>query len=542
MVKMKSIHSLKRKLMIMIIGFIVLFVIISSTTLALLFIEDAKKETANHTQFWAELIAKTNSKDLINDNEQAIEDNLQMLKGVSYINYVHIYKIHPSPKGIIFFTSYNKSNNSAGISEKDSQIAILSTPTFSEYSVEFITPINYQSEIVGYVYIQINTDNIQQLTTSIYARLTVIFLLLSLVTFLIVLSLNHFITSPMSYMVTQIQQIYQQKKFDIRLPVIPYKELDILARNINIMLERAENQLAKLTDAEQFSYKENLELENKVNKRTQALKDSNQELLSTLEKLHQFQGQLVESEKMASLGDMVAGVAHEVNTPIGLGITASTLLSDRLSEIKQAFEDKTLKSSQLKKFLIEGEENTAIIYRNLKRAAELITSFKKVAVDKTIEEERCFNVKELFTEILLTLAPQIQSTPYIINIDCPESLTIQSKPGPITQIIINLILNSIIHGFDNKDEGTIDITITQFNENLDINYRDDGIGIDQSISHKIFEPFTTTKRGSGGSGLGLHLVYNLVTQALNGKIDCSSEIDNGVKFTISFPVQMVNNV
>ncbi|NQZ22488.1 MAG: HAMP domain-containing histidine kinase [Colwellia sp.] len=526
----------------MIIGFIVLFVIISSTILALLFIEDAKEETANHTQFWAELIAKTNSKDLIDDNEQAIEDNLLILKGVPYINYVHIYKVHPSPKGIIFFTSYNKSNNSSGISEKDSQISILSTPTFSKYAVEFITPINYQSEIVGYVYIQVNTEKIQELTTSVYARLTVVVLLLSLVTFLIVLSLNHFITSPMSNMVTQIQQIYQQKKFDIRLPVIPYKELDILARNINIMLDRAETQLVKLTDAEQFSYQQNLELENKVNKRTQALKDSNQELLSTLEKLHQFQGQLVESEKMASLGDMVAGVAHEVNTPIGLGITASTLLSDRLSEIKDAFEDKTLKSSQLKKFLIEGEENTAIIYRNLKRAAELITSFKQVAVDQTIEEERSFNVKELFNEILLTLAPQIKNTPYVINIDCPESLTIQSKPGPITQIIINLILNSIIHGFDNKVEGTIDITITQFNENLDINYQDDGTGIDQSIFHKIFEPFTTTKRGSGGSGLGLHLVYNLVTQALNGKIDCISEIDNGVKFTISFPVQMVNNV
>jgi len=517
-------------------------VIISSATLAFLFIDDAKEEAANHTQFWAELIAKNNSQNLINDNEQAIEDNLLLLREVPYINYVHIYKVHPAPKGVVFFSSYNKNNNSSGIPEKDSQISILSTPTFSEYSVEFITPINYQSKVVGYVYVQVNTENIQELTTGVYARLTAVFLLMSLVTFLIVLSLNHFITSPMTNMVTQIQQIYQQKKFDVRLPVIPYKELDILARNINIMLDRAENQLKKLTDAEQFSYQENLELENKVNKRTQALKDSNQELLSTLEKLHQFQGQLVESEKMASLGDMVAGVAHEVNTPIGLGITASTLLSDRLSEIKQAFDDKTLKSSHLKKFLIEGEENTAIIYRNLKRAAELITSFKKVAVDQTSEEERSFNVKELFNEILLTLAPQIQNTPYIINIDCPESLTIQSKPGPITQIIINLILNSIIHGFDNKAQGTIDIAISEFDENLQINYQDDGTGIDQSISHKIFEPFTTTKRGSGGSGLGLHLVYNLVTQALNGKIDYISEPNNGVKFSINFPVQMVNNV
>jgi signal transduction histidine kinase len=542
MVKMKSIHSLNRKLMIMIIGFIALFVIISYLIVAVLFIDDAKKDAANHTQFWAEFIAKTNSTNLINADKQAAEDNLVMLKDVDYINYVHIYKVHPAPKGIDFFTTYNKIDDGYGIGIKDKQISTLSTPTFSEYAIELIVPINHKSEIVGYVYIQINADNIQKLTTDTYIRLTIIFLLLSLFTLLIVLSLNNFITSPMSTMVAQIQQIYQQKKFDIRLSTIPYKELDILARNINIMLDRAENQLKRLTDAEQFSYQQNLELENKINKRTQALKDSNQELLSTLEKLHQFQGQLVESEKMASLGDMVAGVAHEVNTPIGLGITASTLLSDRLLDIKQAFEDKTLKSSHLKKFLKEGEENTAIIYRNLQRAAELITSFKKVAVGETTEEESSFNVKDLLSDILLTLAPQLNNTPYIINIDCPESLTIQSKPGPITQIFINLILNSIIHGFDNKDEGTIDISITREDNNLDINYQDDGKGIDQSISHKIFEPFSTTKRGSGGSGLGLHLVYNLVTQALNGKIDCISDINNGVKFTISFPVQMVNNV
>ncbi len=545
MVKMKSIHSLNRKLMVMIIGFVVLFVIISYASVAVLFIDDAKKGAAKQTQFLAEIIAKTNRNSLITDDEQAAEDNLLMLDDVSYINYVRIYKVHPAPKGIVFFTSYNNSDNSSGIPEIDNKISTLSTlstPSFNKNIIEFIAPVNHQSEIVGYVYVQANTENIQELTTGVYIRFTVIFLLLSLFTFLIVMSLNHFITSPMSTMVMQIQQIYQQKKFDIRLPKIPYKELDILARSINIMLDRAENQFAKLTDAQKFSYQQNLELENKVDKRTQALKDSNQELLSTLEKLHQFQSQLVESEKMASLGDMVAGVAHEVNTPIGLGITASTLLSDRLLEIKQSFEDKTLKSSHLKKFLIEGEENTAIIYRNLKRAAELITSFKKVAVGQTKEEERCFNVKDLFSEILLTLAPQIQNTPYIINIDCPESLTIQSKPEPITQIIINLVLNSIIHGFDNKAQGTIGITITQTNDNLDINYRDDGNGIDQSIAHKIFEPFSTTKRGSGGSGLGLHLVYNLVTQALNGKIDCTSNINSGVKFTISFPVQMVNNV
>ena len=258
--------------------------------------------------------------------------------------------------------------------------------------------------------------------------------------------------------------------------------------------------------------------------------------MSTLEKLHQFQGQLVESEKMASLGDMVAGVAHEVNTPIGLGVTASTLLSDRINEIKVAYDDKTLKSSQLKKFLNEGAENVAIIYRNLKRAADLISSFKKVAVDQSHEESRFFNMTELLNDVLLTLAPQIKNLPFKIELNCPDDLSVTSKPGPIIQILINLILNSIIHGFEGKEQGTIIITVSLINGQLNIMYQDDGLGIEQEMKNKVFEPFTTTKRGSGGSGLGLHLVYNLITQALGGSIKLESEPGKGVHFEINFPV------
>jgi signal transduction histidine kinase len=534
MVKMKNIHSLQRKLMIMIIGLIVLFVIISSIIIANLFINDAKEESAINTKHWAELIANTNSISLVNDNTLLIDNYLSMLKHIPDISYVHIYKIFPSPTGITFFTSYNK-NKDVPTTEKSNKTQELSSAKFSENIIELMVPIRHKDEIIGYVYIQTNTEHIQKIINSMFFRLSIIIVLLILIANLVVMTLNRFITDPMSNISSKIQEISKHKRFNLRIDQMPFKELDILARNINILLNRAETQLTKLSDAKQLTYEQNQELEDKVNKRTQALKDSNNELLSTLEKLHQFQGQLVESEKMASLGDMVAGVAHEVNTPIGLGVTASTLLSDRLLEIKQAFEDKTLKSSHLKKFLIEGEENTAIIYRNLKRAAELITSFKKVAVDQTSEEARTFNIKQLLDEVLLTLAPQIKPLPYVINIDCPNELIVTSKPGPITQIIINLVLNSITHGFDERDHGVIEILVSISSEMLTIDYKDDGKGIDPSMLNKVFEPFTTTKRGSGGSGLGLHLVYNLVTQALGGKISFNSEIESGVHFKISLP-------
>ena len=183
----------------------------------------------------------------------------------------------------------------------------------------------------------------------------------------------------------------------------------------------------------------------------------------------------------------------------------------------------------------DGSENIAIIYRNLNRAADLISSFKKVAVDQSSEDTRTFNVKELLNEVLLTLRPQLHSLPYIIDIDCPDSLNITSKPGPINQILINLIMNSVIHGFEGKDQGRISITVMSLSNQLNILFKDDGVGVNESIKHKVFEPFTTTKRGEGGSGLGMHLVYNLVTQALGGSILLNSELNQGVSIEINFP-------
>ena len=280
--------------------------------------------------------------------------------------------------------------------------------------------------------------------------------------------------------------------------------------------------------------------EEKVKQRTSALKEANSELIQTLEKLHQFQRQMVQNEKMASLGDMVAGVAHEVNTPIGLGVTASTMMLDRLADMRKAFEDKTLKASSLSKFIAEGEENLNIIYRNLNRAAELISSFKQVAVDQSSENNRVFSFAKLMDEILMSMRPKLKKVKHQINVHCADNLLVESKAGPINQIIINLIMNSIIHGFEDMEKGQIDITIESVDDaKVSIEFKDNGKGIPEHLRKRIFDPFVTTKRGQGGSGLGMHLVYNLVTQALNGSISIVSEEGRGVQFRILFPVKKV---
>jgi len=532
----KRMWSIRRICLISIIGAVSLLSIISIAIITQQYNKSYHTRAANQITYWANILADESRNYLVNSERQALIDNFSLPEKVPNLNYLHIYQLNSETEKLEFFYSYKRNKQRSGISEKSNEMASLQTPRFKEKYLEYMQAIKIEEEIIGFIYLQTSKEYITVITDKLLITSIILIFIVLLIAIFIALRVERYISAPFLTLVNTIQVAARLRNFQQRCQAMPYREVDILARNINILFARMEKHIAQLDAAEQESAEHSQELENKINKRTAALKESNQDLLSTLEKLHQFQSQLVESEKMASLGDMVAGVAHEVNTPIGLGVTASTLLADRLEEIKNAFEDKTLKSSQLKKFLHDSSENIAIIYRNLNRAADLISSFKQVAVDQSSEEIRTFNVKELLTEVLLTLRPQLNCLPYIIDIDCPNNLTVNSKPGPIDQILINLIMNSIIHGFEGKDHGRISITVMPLSNQLNILYKDDGIGVAESIKNKVFEPFTTTKRGEGGSGLGLHLVYNLVTQALGGTIVLNSQLNQGVNIEINFPI------
>ena len=533
-----KISSIRRSILTTVLGFVFIFVSLALYYISTTFLNESKQQYEQSIIDLGKYIAQLSAEDIRNERLNELNNKLDNFKTLTSIQYIDIYKKYPDNFSI--FASYNFkmggsiANNTSRISAQEKEK--YRTPNFDGDIVKYVATIKYNDNEIGYIFIQSDIRSGQTFSTKLFIIFIVTFLVLFASVVFISFRLENIVTTPLRELNADILHISQTKDYSVRVKSMPFKEVDILARNINNLLNRTERHITKLGVAEQQSLLLNIELEDKVSKRTEALKDSNQELLSTLEKLHQFQGQLVESEEMASLGDMVAGVAHEVNTPIGLGVTASTLLSDRLNEIKTSFDEKTLKSSQLKRFLYEGQENVGIIYRNLNRAAVLISSFKKVAVDQSNEDFSQFNFDVLLKEVLLTLAPQVRSTPYIINITCPEDLSVVSKPGPINQVMINLILNSIIHGFDKRDHGTIDITVMRLGEQLNISFKDDGHGIDASIKDKIFEPFTTTKRGEGGSGLGLHLVYNLVTQALGGSIRLDSEPEKGATFEINFPI------
>jgi len=273
----------------------------------------------------------------------------------------------------------------------------------------------------------------------------------------------------------------------------------------------------------------NEELERRVEERTSALQ-------RTLQMVQEAQEHLVQSEKMAALGQLVAGVAHEINTPVGVGVTAATHLQESTVQVRRVFTEGTLTRAEMVKYLSLAEEGSAILVSNLKRAADLIGSFKQIATDRASGDERRFLLAEYIQELLLSLRPHLKHTAHQVKVDCPLELAMTGSPGAFSQILTNLVMNSLTHGFEGIPAGTIEIAAARQDGEIVLRYRDDGVGIPPENLGRIYDPFFTTKRGQGGSGLGLHIVYNLVTRTFGGRIQVESVPGSGTLFTLTLPL------
>ncbi len=266
------------------------------------------------------------------------------------------------------------------------------------------------------------------------------------------------------------------------------------------------------------------------------LEVKNQALNRMLEDLRDTQEQLVEAEKMASLGGLVAGVAHEINTPLGISVTSASTMKRELKELENGFKDGKLKKSELEFFFEQANEACNILNTNLYRASELVRSFKQVAVDQTHDELRKINLREYLNEVLVSIGPSYKRTPISLDTDCDANIHLTTYPGAISQIVSNLLINSVAHAFEKGEKGRITLKFSIVGSQLLFEFEDDGKGIDADNLKKIFTPFFTTRRGAGGTGLGLSIVYNLVTSTLKGKIEVDSFPDKGTKFRITFPM------
>ncbi len=277
-------------------------------------------------------------------------------------------------------------------------------------------------------------------------------------------------------------------------------------------------------------------LEQRVALRTAELAQAN----STLEdrvnartaELGKAMEQLVQTEKMATLGGMVAGITHELNTPLSNVRLAAAGLAEQVKELSQAMLEGRVTRSAMDQFIAYSQETTALIDRASQRSEALIAGFKQVAVDQASERKRRFLLREIVDNTVQSLAPSLKTKPFNVVIEVDPSLELDSYPGPIEQIVTNLITNSLAHAFAKRSAGQMLVQARAINNDVELVYSDDGIGIDNEVEMRIFDPFFTTKAGQGGSGLGLYTIYNLVTGLFGGSITVEGRPGVGARFTM----------
>ena len=277
-------------------------------------------------------------------------------------------------------------------------------------------------------------------------------------------------------------------------------------------------------------------LETRIFERTAELAHRNADLAKTLDQLNLTRDELVESAKLAALGSMVAGIAHELNTPIGNGLTVATTLEGRTSDFKKEMAA-GLKRSTLDAYVADAAFASDILVRSLDKAATLVSSFKQVAVDQTSSQRRKFMLHDTLSEVLMTMGPGLKRTGcQVLLTEPPDDFELDSYPGPLGQVVTNLIANSVLHGYEGREPGEIRIVVSRADDDhATIEVSDDGAGVPEGNLSRIFEPFFTTRLGKGGSGLGLSIARNIVVGTLGGKLSLKSTPGRGVTFTVWIP-------
>lgn len=400
-------------------------------------------------------------------------------------------------------------------------------------------PITYSDNVVGKLTVYADYKEIYQ---KLYQQAG--FILLSesikifLLTFFILFIVNQLIARHLFRITKYAQQLGShnlEQELTLSNRSQNKDELDYLVDAINVMRINLQSEISKLEDAENALLALNGELEVKVHDRTAMLAKSNNQLQQSFDDLTLAKDKIVQSEKMASLGQLVAGVAHEVNTPLGICITSISALKEHVDSLQLAISNEKLTKSFLVSKLNLLTEYEQIIERSLIKSVELIQSFKSVAVEQHTDPEVNINLAQHVNNVVNTVKTIFKTKNYHINIEIDETLCLVTYPSAWNQILTNFMVNSHIHAFENSREGEISISFTKDKGYLTLLYQDNGKGISKDVNDKVFEPFITTKRGRGGSGLGLNIVFNLVDAKLGGTIE-NLKVDKGACFKVKVPI------
>ncbi|WP_028537015.1 sensor histidine kinase [Paludibacterium yongneupense] len=396
------------------------------------------------------------------------------------------------------------------------------TPSEEPPSDDILTlPIVYQGrEKLGKVTVYLSRQELEsKLRRRLFEIIGLIVALDSLLLILLSQALRRFVFKPLAKLQQALDWAASSKDVSTADFVTEYdNEFGSVLKSFNRILGRITADLAMRTAAETSARLEQEKAEEAYSR-----------LLLT-------QKSLVESEKFASLGGLVAGVAHEINTPVGVTLTTASHLAAETQHLSRDLEMGSIKKSDFQSYLQTARECCELILSNSERAANLIHSFKQVAVDQTSEARRDFQLQDYLQEIITSLRPKFKRSPVKVVVECESDLLMDSYPGALSQVVTNLLVNALMHAYSEGQAGEIRIEAHRCEPNgIRLTVHDDGNGIPAENLPKIFQPFFTTKRGSGGSGLGLHIVYNIVRQRLGGSILVSSRPGEGTTFQIDMP-------
>lgn len=404
------------------------------------------------------------------------------------------------------------------------RIQALPENTPHEIKFDIFYQDNFQHPI-GTVRVQLSNNEMnEQLHRLVLEKLIEIALLDIVILLALTRSLTLLLVRPLQQLhrmlcLAETQTDEEDPKTSLHLPESKYIEFADLTSVYNRIAGRLLNDLRKRKETEE------------------GMRQAKEAAETAYTQLRDAQDSLVQAEKLASLGGLVAGIAHEINTPVGVILTGASVLSEESILFRQHFEAGNIKKSEVQQYCETATQSAALILSNAERAAELIQSFKRVAVDQTSEARRTFELKQYLDEVILSLRPAMKHQLIDIDVFCPEAINIDGYPGAFSQIITNMVTNALHHAFDpyRKDRGNISISAKLERGMVHMCFADNGCGIQPEHLSRIFDPFFTTRRGSGGSGLGLNIVYNLVTQTLGGTIAVNSSPENGTMFNIAFP-------
>ena len=512
--------SISRKLSLTLIAMSAATVILASFAFLAYDWISTRQSMVNDVSSLSKVIGSNSTAALSFNDPGTATEVLNALSAREHIQLACIYKQDSAENTAFAF--YIKDGRDIGCPTRpaESEVAF----SFSDMSIS--SPITLDQEVVGTVYMNQSLDELWNAAT-VHLQVICVVIATALGFSLLVASrLQRQITQPILSLATTAQNITASKDYSLRTPAAGQDEVGKLIEHFNSMLSEIETRDAEVRRAKE-------QLQEQVKQTMLAYTEQQQ----TMQRLKDTQRQLVQTEKMASLGGLVAGVAHEINTPVGVGVTAASTLKSRTKDFQESYENNTLTATGLKQYVEMATLSSRMILTNLERAAELIQSFKQVAVDQTSSEQREFELAGYLKEILLSLRPKLKASKHVVEVNCPSGIMVNSYPGAFSQIMTNLIMNSLIHGFEYQEEGKITINASLKGGEIHLHYEDNGVGVSVENQAKIFDPFFTTKRGFGGSGLGLHVAYNLVTHTLNGHITMNSKPGEFMAYDITFPLQ-----